>query len=621
MRKLALALLCGLAPALLIGSGCPKSPSAPPLAKCAAAFQGLAVPTFHGGNARIGWNAAETSLTPAAVASTSFGLAWSSPLFDTVTLNGQTYTGRMYASPLYADDLTIQGGPFGGQAFDVVFAAATNGFVYAVDAFAAGCSVPAGAVLWKTQLAAPVLVPELDGALPLGVLSTPVLDTAALRLYVAAMDGASGTPVWSLFALDATSGAPIAGFPVALDAAAVEPVNQNGPCSLEPNALEISQRSALALSPAGDRVYVTFAGYADQVAGWIVAVDTATASVASSFSIGANSPLGQANGGMWGAGGPAIDDDGTVLMTTGNGPASFGPQGVPATWGDSLLAWTPDLALNGTYSPWNYCLSDSGDADVGGSSPLLLPDLSTTATSVPPLVAFGSKQGNVYLLDRSPLPGGLTARSPCNLDAGWQSAATDQSLLPAAGPPYCDPQAPANCVAGPLNVFGPYSDVDGMNENNSAKMKSTPAFFTNATGESYLYVTGTTLGADDGGSVPPSVVRLRVSFGAGQPTSLAVDAATTDSVMLNPGSPVGSSQGTAGAIVWVVDENAPRKQPLTDPAIPHPVLYAIDATTLQTLYRSGATDLDVGGKYVTPVVAHGTVFVGTDRIQAFSLQP
>jgi outer membrane protein assembly factor BamB len=51
------------------------------------------------------------------------------------------------------------------------------------------------------------------------------------------------------------------------------------------------------------------------------------------------------------------------------------------------------------------------------------------------------------------------------------------------------------------------------------------------------------------------------------------------------------------------------------------VLYAIDATTLQTLYRSGATDLDVGGKYVTPVVAHGTVFVGTDRIQAFSLQP
>ena len=47
------------------------------------------------------------------------------------------------------------------------------------------------------------------------------------------------------------------------------------------------------------------------------------------------------------------------------------------------------------------------------------------------------------------------------------------------------------------------------------------------------------------------------------------------------------------------------------------MLYGFDGTTMHLLYKSGATDLDVGGKYVEPVVAHGVVFVATDRIQAF----
>ena len=36
----------------------------------------LVWPTFHGGGARLGWNAAEASLSPAAVGSPGFGLAW-----------------------------------------------------------------------------------------------------------------------------------------------------------------------------------------------------------------------------------------------------------------------------------------------------------------------------------------------------------------------------------------------------------------------------------------------------------------------------------------------------------------------------------------------------------------
>ena len=78
-----------------------------------------------------------------------------------------------------------------------------------------------------------------------------------------------------------------------------------------------------------------------------------------------------------------------------------------------------------------------------------------------------------------------------------------------------------------------------------------------------------------------------------------------------------SSQGGSGPVVWVVDENAPRTKSLAAPDAPHPVLYAFDGATMQLLYRSTPTDLDVGGKYVEPVVAHGMVFVATDRVQAF----
>jgi outer membrane protein assembly factor BamB len=60
---------------------------------------------------------------------------------------------------------------------------------------------------------------------------------------------------------------------------------------------------------------------------------------------------------------------------------------------------------------------------------------------------------------------------------------------------------------------------------------------------------------------------------------------------------------------------------LIGPTVARPVLYAVDAMTMQLLWSSTAAELDVGGKYVHPTIARGTVFVGTDRIQAFGLHP
>jgi mono/diheme cytochrome c family protein len=58
---------------------------------------------------------------------------------------------------------------------------------------------------------------------------------------------------------------------------------------------------------------------------------------------------------------------------------------------------------------------------------------------------------------------------------------------------------------------------------------------------------------------------------------------------------------------------------LTGPNSPKPVLYALDALTFELLWRSKPGALHTSGKYNEPAFARGSVFVGTDRIQAFGL--
>lgn len=213
----------------------------------------------------------------------------------------------------------------------------------------------------------------------------------------------------------------------------------------------------------------------------------------------------------------------------------------------------------------------------------------------------------MYLVDRDRLPGTLTSRPPCSTDP-----TSDGSLL-APGP---QPQFGAR---GPLNVFGPYSERFGNVD--YAKMRSSPAWFRGADGTRYLYVSGASKAAEDSmRSVPPSLARLRLHVAPGEPAWLEIDQLDGALAFVNPGSPVISSRGAADAIVWVLDENAPRLASLLDPSTPHPVLYAVDAATLRLLWRSVDGELDLGGKYNTPAVVHGQVFVGTDRIQAYGLR-
>ncbi|HET9037261.1 MAG TPA: hypothetical protein VFN45_13685, partial [Myxococcaceae bacterium] len=363
---------------------------------------------FHGDAVRSGWNPKESALTPASVASGRFGKRWDSPPFD--AFNG--VPGRAYASPLYLEDVKLTAGTFAGRTLDVVFVGTSNADVYAVSA-ASGQEVPAGTVLWKRHLGDPGHT--IDG-LRIGVLGTPVLDVKAqpARLYVAAdvqgapSDGGIG---WRVFALDIGNGAVLPGWPVLLDASTVGPVNENGP-ALFLQAAVLSQRGGLAISSDGQLLYVPFGGYFSGSVGWLVAIDTASPRVASSFSSSPDT-VARANGGIWASGGPSVDTDGSVWAVTGNSP----PNMLDRTWGESVLRWAPGLPLRltGTYTTWNHCQLDSGDIDLCGSGVTLLPEV--RGTSTPRLAVVGGKQGNVYLLDRDHLPGALDRRPECN----WKS--------------------------------------------------------------------------------------------------------------------------------------------------------------------------------------------------------
>jgi outer membrane protein assembly factor BamB len=558
--------------------------------------------TYHVDRARSGWNARETVLTPANVASPRFALQWSTPPLDSFAAT----PARLFATPLYVASVNVTVDGRKRQRLSVIYAASATGFVYAINARTRG-GVPAGAQLWRRRLTDQ---PCRRGSL--GILSTPVIDLRMQRLYVSFCDERD---LWQAVALDLRDGRMIAGWPVRLDAGTINApgINRNG-ANRFPESFAHVQRSALNLSPDGARLYVSFGG--EPTSGWLLALDTLQPRVASAFS--ATRKTEEGVGGMWAAGGPAVDNRGHIYLSTGssvlNTLADLGVAGVfpdsPGNWGQSVIELTDSrstgLTLAGTYTPFNYCQAGSRDMDLGASSPILV-DLAANSSSTPHLLALGgAKQGNAYLLDREQLPGSLTQRQPCSDDA-----ASDRSLLA----PEPQPQFGRR---GPLNIFGPYTERDGMGD--QARSRSTLAHFRNAAGIDYLFATGSAkTGAAQSVSAAPGLVRLRIMSRPEQPSYLRLDRAHDSLVLQNPGSPIVSSHGTRNAIVWILDSNKPRSASLYGLQAPQPVLYAVDAESMRLLWRSNPGELLPSGKYNEATVADGLVIVGTDRIQVFGL--
>jgi mono/diheme cytochrome c family protein len=525
---------------------------------------------------------------------------WQTPRFDSI---GQREP-RLFATPLYVDQVAFSSGPQHGKTLSVVYAVTDLDYVYAINATVAG-DTPAGAILWQKRLS------ETQPA-SFGAIATPIIDLKRRRIYVICPDG--NNP-YQIHALDLSSGEEAAGWPATIDAAAVNApgINRNGAARF-PSGLLI-QRGALSLNPEGSRLYVSFSEGSGSP-GWIVALDIAKAAVTTAFS--ATAKPGEVQGGMWASGGPTVDSEGFINIATGSsvqvmikklGLAGIFPDS-EHNWGQSLLRLRDDpqtgFVLAGTYTPFNFAQAQVMDIDLG-SSGITAIDLDPATTGTPKLLVLGGKQGNVYVLDRAHLPGSLVKRpAPSN------DSRTDGSLLSP------EPQ-PQFGQRGPLNVFGPYADNNAAND--QARSRTTPAYFRSESGKNYVFVTGsakTGKGLDV--STPPGLARLEIVTSPEKPAYLRIDQLEPTQVLQNPGSPVVTSDGGRDAIVWVLDTNVPRTAPMQGPGASRPVLYAFDALTLRLLWKSAPGKLASTGKYNEPTVVRGLAIVGTDRIQAFGLQ-
>jgi hypothetical protein len=604
---------------------------------------------FHGDAAHTGFNQMETVLTPANVAA-GFGQLWQSPVLD----------GAVYATPLFLDTLLISGpgnaanhagdgvqsASFQNKSLGVAFAATGGGTVYAIAAQDTNgpTGIAPGTILWKTHLGNPYA--GVDGN-SIGVLSTPVIDLASGRMYVTASVTdyltPAGTPNhggnnFEVFALSLHDGSVISGWPLIYTQSLLDSLNQN---TLQGTGVAVAfsssgadERGALNLSADGSTLYVVWACYGASNPGWITTVATGvtngaangqTPAIVSAYS-SIDTTAVVANGGIWGAGGPAVDGQGNVFVTTGDSPGGTGnPAG---TWGNSVLEFGPaqTLTLTGVYTPWNYPAQDTIDSDLGGGAPIIinLPAGSSTTTE---LAAFGGKQGNGYLVDAgnhlnnpTPNPNGSPAAYPASLTSrppGGLSPNQDASLYdttPTGIRNYWSGFAPQD---GPLSLFGPYNESSASG--NTAKARDTPSTFTGPDGSQYVMFAGSSkAGVGSSTPVAPSLILTKIIHSPGQPAYLQVVASNT-AVMSNPSSNMVTGDGTANLIDWIVDAGVQRTDSLTSFSAGAPTLYAYNALTMQPIWSSAYQEVAMGGKYNSVAVARGNLFVGTHRIQAFGL--
>ncbi|MFL5861346.1 MAG: Ig-like domain repeat protein, partial [Solirubrobacteraceae bacterium] len=254
--------------------------------------------------------------------------AWSGP---------SHLVGDVYAQPLVFGSL--------------VYVATENDTVYALDALT-------GSVVWQRSLGTPVPAGDLpcgDISPTVGITSTPVIDASSGRIYAVGDLLSSGAVTHELFALDAGTGAPVAGFPVPVD-----------PPGQDPKA--VLQRGSLALD--GGRVIIPYGGNAGDCStyhGWLVSVAETGAGPQTTFEV--DSGAGESQGAIWGAGdGPSQDAAGHLFVETGNGNSTT------PDFQESVVELDANAKVLDHWTAPNWKALDTGDADLGSMEPLPLPD-------------------------------------------------------------------------------------------------------------------------------------------------------------------------------------------------------------------------------------------------------
>jgi hypothetical protein len=369
-------------------SGSTTSRSATLTVTSGVAAAGTDVLTYKNDLGRTGQNLSETTLTPANVTVSSFGL-----------LRNLAVDGKVDAQPLYVSRLNVS-----GSAHNVVFAATEHDSVYAFDA-------DTGSVLWQvTLLAAGETLSDTRGCgqvtPEIGVTSTPVIDRstgAHGALYVVAMSkDASSTYHQRLHALDLTTGAELLNGPTEITAA--YPTAAGGASMFSPGQYE--ERAALLLS--NGTIYTSWTSHCDIAPyfGWIIAYSASTLSRTAVLNVAPNS--GGVGPAIWmSGGGPAADSAGNIYLLTANGAfeTTMDANGFPSNqdYGNSFLKISTaggSLTVADYFTMYNEVAESAADQDLGSGGEMLLPDLTDSSNTVRHLVIGAGKDGNIYLVNR-----------------------------------------------------------------------------------------------------------------------------------------------------------------------------------------------------------------------------
>ena len=320
------------------------------------------VTTWHNDLSRTGANAQETILTTANVNVTNFGKVFSAPV-----------DGQVYAQPLYLSGVSIAGGTH-----NVVYVATQHDSVYAIDAdsgaiYAQVSLIASGGttVSSSADLGCGDIEPEV------GITGTPVIDPASNTLYVVSKSKVNGSIVQQLHALSTLTLAEKLGGPVQIQASApgTAPDGNGTTVTFDPR-LE-AQRPGLVLE--NGHVLIAWGAHCDNPPyhGWLMSYNAATLAQEAAFDATPNAESSTSTqtpaGGIWMAGAaPAVDANGDIYLTTGNGHFGNGD------YSDSVLKL--GAPANNTFPLLDYfTLFDQGgpgDSDVGSSGLVLFPTTS-----------------------------------------------------------------------------------------------------------------------------------------------------------------------------------------------------------------------------------------------------
>ena len=459
--------------------------------------------------------------------------------------------GKVDAQPLYVGGLKLQTGTQ-VHTVNVVYVATEHDSVYALD-------VKTGAQEWKTSILGIGETPSdprnCNQVTPeIGITATPVIDrsfgTNGAIFAVGMSKDASGGYHHRLHALDLTTGVELPGSPTEI--AATYPGNgiasQNGKDVFDPAQYE--ERASLLL--LNGTIYTAWSSHCDiaPYSGWVMGYSESKLQQSTVLNLVPNG----SDGSVWMSGyGPSADARGNIYLLDANGTldSGFTASGFPNQndYGNALLklSTTGGLAVSDFFEPYNTVAESAADEDLGSGGAMVLPDITDTTGTAHHLVVGAGKDGNLYVGDRDNL-GKLNQKAPNNSNL-YQEIPN----------------------AFPNQVF------------------SGPAYFNNA-----VYYAG----VDD--------VLRAFTFSNAMLGMTATSQSMTS--FAYPGStPSVSANGTKDGIVWALESAANASG----------VLHAYDATNLShELYNSNQAPnkrdaFGLGNKFITPMIANGSVFVGT----------